>query len=233
MGRDAGEPFGVDSDIPRSDEPIDVDNAIGAAVDSRLDLKSLVAYGADAERQVSYARNQLLPQVDVNFALTRRETANSFGNSFGLDRFQFVTFFAISMPVDRTPQIVDYQNALIDRDRRRREVTQLRRRIADDVKHAVRERDRLVRSLAAAETSVQIGRKEVEVAQFRYERGLSNNLDVVTAESALLAAEARRIAALADSAVAKLSLRAMLGILDPRRDLGTAGVIPGITRTVP
>jgi outer membrane protein len=233
IGRDPGGPFDVDTEIPRSDEPIDVDNAVGAAMTSRLDLKSLIASGADAERQVSYARNQLLPQVDVNFALTRRETANTFASSFGLDRFQFVTFFAISMPVDRTPQIIEYQNALIDRDRRRREVTQLQRRIADDVKHAVRERDRLVRSLAAAETSVQIGRKEVEVAQLRYERGLSNNLDVVTAESGLLAAEARRIAALADSAVAKLSLRAMLGILDPRKDLGSAGVIPGATRTVP
>ena len=68
-------------------------------------------------------------------------------------------------------------------------------------------------------TSVEIGRKEVEVAQLRYERGLSNNLDVVTAESNLLTAESRRIATLADSAVARLSLRAMLGILDPRKDV--------------
>jgi outer membrane protein len=233
MGRDSGGSFDVETEIPRSDEPIDVDEAIGAAADSRLDLKSLVAYGADAERQVSYARNQLLPQVDVNLALTRRETANTFRNSFGLDRFQFVTFFTISMPVDRTPQIIDYQNALIDRDRRRREVTQLRRRIADEVKRGVRERDRLVRSLAAAETSVQIGRKEVEVAQLRYERGLSNNLDVVTAESGLLAAEARRIAALADSALAKLSLRAILGILDPRNGLGSTTVLPVAARGVP
>ena len=64
-----------------------------------------------------------------------------------------------------------------------------------------------------------LGRKEVEVAQLRYERGLSNNLDVVTAESNLLTAESRRIAVLADSAVARLSLRAMLGILDPRKDV--------------
>jgi outer membrane protein len=232
-GRDAGGSFDVETVIPSSDEPIDLDDAIGAAVESRLDLKSVAAYAADADRQVSYARNQLLPQVDVNLALTRRETANTFRNSFGLDRFQFVTFFTISMPVDRTPQIVDYQNALIDRDRRRREVTQLQRRIADDVKRGVRERDRLVRSLAAAETSVLIGRKEVEVAQLRYDRCLSNNIDVVTAESGLLAAEARRIAALADSAVATLSLRALLGILDPRKDLGSTTVIPIAARSVP
>jgi outer membrane protein TolC len=87
------------------------------------------------------------------------------------------------------------------------------------VKRAVRERDRLERTLVAADMSVEIGRREVEVAQERYERGLSNNLDVVTAESNLLTAESRRIATLADSAVARLSLRAILGILDPRKDV--------------
>ena len=67
-----------------------------------------------------------------------------------------------------------------------------------------------------AETTIAIARKEVEVAQLRYERGLSNNLDVVTAEGNLLAAESRRIQALADSAVAALSLNATLGTLNPR-----------------
>ena len=45
------------------------------ALDNRLDLKSRAAASADADHQVRFARNQLLPQVDVNFALTRRETA--------------------------------------------------------------------------------------------------------------------------------------------------------------
>ena len=152
-------------------------------------------------------------------AMTRRQTADSFSTSFGLDKFQAATFFSISSPVDRTPGLIDFQNALIDRDRRKRDAATLQRRIADDVKRAIRERDRLERTLVAADTSVEIGRKEVEVAQLRYERGLSNNLDVVTAESNLLTAESRRIATLADSAVARLSLRAMLGILDPRKDV--------------
>ena len=219
IGHPAGETFEVDAEIPRTPDAIDVDDAVGTAVGHRLDLKILAASGADADRQVSFARNQLLPQVDVNFVLTRRETASSFARSFGVDGFRFATFFNISTPVDRTPQIVEYQNALIDRDRRKREAATLQRRIADDVKRAIRERDRLLRTLVAAETSVEIGRKEVEVAQLRYERGLSNNLDVVTAESNLLTAESRAVAVLADSAVARLSLRAMLGTLDPRQDV--------------
>ena len=123
------------------------------------------------------------------------------------------------MPVDRTPQTVEYQNAVIDRDRRQRDVETMRRRIADDVRRQVRQRDRVVRNLAAAEANLQLAQQEVEVAKLRYERGLSNNLDVVTAETNLLNVESTRILALAELAVARLSLRATLGVLDPRKDV--------------
>ena len=228
MGRPSDQPFDVQPDIPRpGTEPIDVSNAIGIALANRLDLKSRAAASIDAENQVRFSRNQLLPQVDVNLALTRRQTSDTFRDSFGLDGYQFATFFTIAMPVDRTAQQIEYQSAVLDRDRRRREIATLERQIADDVKVAVRERDRLVRGVLAAETSVDIGRRELEVAELRYQNGLSNNLDVVTAESGLLAAEGRRIQALADAAVARLRLRALLGVLDPRADIeGSTAVLP-------
>ncbi len=223
MGRPANRTFEVQADIQRPDaEPIDTDRATAIALASRLDLKSRTAASADADNQVRFSRNQLLPQVDVNFALTRRETAKTFRDSFGVDGYQFATFFTIAMPVDRTAQQVEYQSAVLDRERQKREIATLERQIADDVKRAIRDRDRMLRGVMAAETSVEIGKREVEVAELRYQNGLSNNLDVVTAESALLAAEGRRIQALADSAVARLRLRAILGVLNPRTDLGVS-----------
>lgn len=218
IGRDAGTPLDVVAEIPRTVDEMSAADAVTMALDSRLDLQGAAAAAADAERAVSYAGNQLLPQVDVSLALTRRQTADHFGGSFGLDGYQFATFFNISMPVDRTPQSVEYQNALIERDRRRRDIETIRRRIGDDVRRVIRERDRALRNLAGAETNVTIARQEVDVAQFRYERGLSNNLDVVTAETGLLDAESRRILTHADLAVIRLRLRATLGILDPRAD---------------
>jgi outer membrane protein TolC len=225
MGRAAGERFEVLHEIPAPEtSPMDVDNAIAIALATRLDLQGRAADSADADRYVSYARNQLLPQVDVNLALTRRQTTDTFARSFGLDGFQFATFFTIAMPVDRTAQLIDFQNAVIDRDRRKRDLATLERQVADDVRRSIRERDRLLRNVIAAETNVAISRREVEVAQLRYERGLSNNLDVVTAESGLLMAESRRIQALADSAVARLRLRAVIGVLNPRIDIDPPGV---------
>ncbi|MGB7218397.1 MAG: TolC family protein [Vicinamibacterales bacterium] len=219
LGRESGTGLDVATEIPKDVDPIAADAAVATALDKRLDLQSAVAAAAEADRATAYSRNQLLPQVDVNLAMTRRQTADGFANSFGLDNFKAVTFLSISMPVDRTPGNIEYQNTLIDRDRRRREIETLQRRIRDDVRRAVRQRDRVLRNLAAAETSVEIGQKEVEVAQFRYERGLSNNLDVVTAEASLLAAESRRISALADAATSRIGMRAVLGLLDPRTDI--------------
>ena len=227
LGRSTTEPFVVEAAIARPGiDPIDVPSATSIALANRLDLRSRIAASADADNQIRFSRNQLLPQVDVNFALTRRETAPTFRDSFGLEGYKFATFFTIAMPVDRTAQQVEYQSALLDRDRRRRDTTTLERQIADNVKQVVRERDRLVRSLAAAENGVELSRREVDVAQLRYENGLSNNLDVVTAEAGLLQAESRRIQALADSAVARLRLRAVLGVFNPRTDMsGTASIV--------
>lgn len=229
MGRKSDGLLEVEGEIPRTTvESIDADRAVALALSSRLDLKSRTAARADADRQAQFARNQLLPQVDVNLALTRRETSSTLARSFGLDGYQFATFFTIAMPVDRTTQQIDYQNAILDRNRRAREIETLERQIADDVRRAIRDRDRLLRSLTAAETSVTIAKGEVEVAELRYERGLSNNLDVVNAEADLLGAESRRIQALADAAVTRLRLRATLGVFDPRRDVSTTAAEPGI-----
>ena len=227
MGRDKTEPFTVEAIVPRPGlDPIDVTSATAIALANRLDLKSRIAASDDAENQIRFSRNQLLPQVDVNFALTRRETAPGFRESFGLDGYKFATFFTIAMPVDRTTQQVEYQSAMIDRERRRREAETLVRQIVDNVKQIVRERERLIRNVAAAENGVDLSRREVDVAQLRYENGLSNNLDVVTAEAGLLQAESRRIQALADSAVAGLRLRAVLGVFNPRTDMsGSTNVL--------
>jgi outer membrane protein TolC len=219
IGRPSGDPFEVVGAIPQHVDTLSADDAVAIALSRRLDLESAVSAAEEADHAVAFSRNQLLPQVDVNAALTRRQTSPTFLKSFGADHYQGAMFFTIAMPVDRTSEQVEYQNALVDRDRRRRDLDLLRRRISDDARHAIRNRDRVVRTLRAAEESVAIGQQEVEVAQLRSERGLSNNLDVVAAEANLLAMQGRRLSALADLAVVNFSLRATIGILDPRKDL--------------
>jgi outer membrane protein len=218
--------FQVVSEIPVTTETVELDRSIETALSTRLELSTASEALAEAERAADYDRNQLLPQFDLNLALTRRQVAQNFRSSFGLNKFDPALFFAVSMPVDRTAQTIGYHSTLIERDRRRREIETLRRQIVEQVRRAVRQQSRLAKGLEVANASVEFAEKEVEVATLRYQRGLSNNLDVVNAEEALLSARSRRISLLAEMAVARLSLRAALGTLDPRRDLKPAEAQP-------
>src|SRR5207244_3416866 len=71
IGRSGDEAFDVVGDIPKAVDLISTDEAARIAVDKRLDLKRSTVAVDEAERAISYTRNQLLPQLDVNFSLTR------------------------------------------------------------------------------------------------------------------------------------------------------------------
>ncbi len=226
IGRPQGEPLAVVSAIPNEVDQTPADEAVRLALATRSDLILAQRQTGDTDAAIAFARNQLLPQVDLNLALTRRRTGDSLVRSFGLDGYQFAAFFNIAMPVDRTPQLVEFQNALIDRDQRRRDLDSLERRIGDDIRRLIRDRERVQRNLAAAEANVSLAQQEVNVARLRYDRGLSNNLDVVTAESNLLGAESSVMLAAVDLAMNRLRLRAAMGVLDPLRDTASTTIAP-------
>ncbi len=219
MARDADDDFRVAAEIEARSEPVTSDEAVRLALANRIELRDAQAAVDEADRDIRFARHQLLPQLDVSLALTRRETADSFRDAFGLDRFEPVTFFSVSTPLDRTPELTGLHTAVIERDRRARTRDTLRRRIAQDARRAVRLQQRLANRLQSADVSVEFAEREVELATLRFQRGLSNNLDVVNAQANLLNATSRRLAVLADLAVARLDLRAVLGTLDVRRDI--------------
>jgi len=203
LGYDWDYLFSVAPGIPIPEaSAITTDEAIAQARVNRLELQTALAAVDNAARAVAAARNQLLPQVDINATFTRRETADTLRESFGVDKFQFASFLSVSMPVDRTPQQTALRTAAMTLSRQ-----------------AVRQQNRLRQALVIADTQISFAAQEVELAAFRYQRGLSNNLDVVNAEANLLAGRAGRVGLLAQLAVARLQLRATLGILDPRRDV--------------
>ncbi len=220
VGEGAEFDFEVDPEIPKGGGSMPSEDAVKIALERRLELRGAAEALAESERAAAFANNHLLPQVDVNLTVTQRDTSNSLASSFKLDNFRFATFFAISLPSDRTSQKIEFHNALIERDRRRRALETLRMRIAEEARRAVRQQQRLLKALEMADTSVEFAGKELEVADLRHQRGLSNNLDVVNAEGSLLAAEGRRLSVQAELAAARLGLRATLGTLDPRKDIG-------------
>ena len=219
IDRDVDYDFRVQADIDTQTERVAPEVAVRLALENRVELREAGDAIGEAERDVEYARHQLLPQVDVNLALTRRESADTLRSAFGFDRFEPVTFFSVSTPLDRTAEAVAVRTAMMERDRRVRARETLRRRIAQEARRAVRQQERLLNRMESAAVTVEFAQREMDLATLRFQRGLSNNLDVVNAQTALLNATNRRLGVVADLAVTRLALRATLGTLDVRRDI--------------
>ena len=219
MSRDLDYEFRVVAEFEARPEPMAPEVAVAVALERRVELRGADARVEEAERDVRYARHQLLPQLDVSMALTRRETGDGLRDAFGVDGFEPVIFFSVSTPLDRTAENSALQTAVMERGRRIRTRETLRRRITQEARRAVRLQQRLANRLEMAEVSVEFARRETELATLRFQRGLSNNLDVVNAQAALLNATNRRLAVQADLAVSRLTLLATLGTLDVRRDI--------------
>jgi outer membrane protein len=219
IGRGPEFDFSVEGDIPLVASPPDISNATALALGNRLELITAQSAVREAERAVSLAKNDALPQVDVNLALTRRDVSNTLGTGFGLNDFHLATFLGVVLPLDRTPGSVARERSTVELDRRKRDLQTLTFKIETEVRRAFRQDARLTKDLELADTSVRFAEQEAELANLRYERGLSNNLDVVNAESNLLVTRARRLGILGQLAVARLQLRATEGILDPRTDV--------------
>ena len=212
--------FRVISDIPAPGDFGVLSEATAMALANRAEVALARAAIDDAERSAAVARNALLPQLDAGVAVTRRETADRLGASFGLDRFRFATFFEMSTPIDRTPQRVALQSALIEVRRRQRDLEAQERQIQLEVRSVHRQAARVQRALELSESRVGLARQELEAATYRYGAGLADTFDMVTAETNLLAAEAAELGLRSQLAIAWLRLRAALGVLDPRRDIG-------------
>ena len=216
LGHD--EDFRVDMEIPR---PLDLptpDEAATIAVENSLEIQIARDAITEAERAVAHAKNQMLPQLDLGVAAFRGKTSDRISDTFGANDYEVTTFIAASAPVDRTSETIAFNNALIDRDRRRRDLARLQRQAASNARRAARQLTRLFRTLELGESRAQFAENELEVATARYQLGFANNLDVVNAELNLLTTQSRVIAILANLAVARVQLRDAMGILNPRQD---------------
>jgi outer membrane protein TolC len=219
IGRRPGQRLSVVVPEPAPGPQVNVEEALETALTHRSEVTVADEAVVVQMRAVSAARNQLLPRVDLGVAVTRRATASSLGASLGLYDFEPAAFASVSMPLDRTGESVALQSAILEQERRERERDVIRDRVTVDVRQAVRRLARSETTRQLARTSVELAEREVEVAAFRYQRGLSNNLDLVSAHNTLQESQAQEIAAQAEIALARLALLAATGRLDPRKDV--------------
>jgi outer membrane protein TolC len=201
----------LEDELADDEEPLEV--LIERARGRRLELQESRDQVQDAERSFSLARQNLLPQLDMNLSLTQGGLGTTFANAFGTDR-RVNVFFSASYPVERSTERASRAVAEIEVAARTRNVRQQELQVEGEVRAAVRELERIRKSVELQKKGVEVADQQRRLATLRYQRGLGSNFDVVDAEGSLVLARSALVNLLTSYRVARIELQRVTGRLD-------------------
>jgi outer membrane protein TolC len=199
-------------------EPLEA--LIARAFESRLDLKEVRDQIHDAERSAALARQSLFPQLDLNLGFSQTGLGPSYSDSVRAGAGRFDVFLSTSYPFERSSDRATRAIAEIDVAARRRALAQRELEIAAEVRGAVRNIERIRKSVDLQRKGVDFATQQLRLATLRYQRGLASNFDIVDAEGSLLSSRTALVGLLADYQVARIQLLRVVGTLDVVREFG-------------
>ncbi len=191
---------------------------ISRALKTRLDLKESHDQIADARRSAGLAKQDLLPQLDLNVEITRFGFGPTFGQSLRAMDQRVDVFLTTSYPLESAAArarkaTADLRVAGAQRSYRQRELE-----VEAEVRAAVRDLERMMKSVQLQKTNVELATQQQRLAILRYQRGLATNFDVVEAEESLVTARAALVNLLAEFQIGRVHLLRTTGDLDPFKE---------------
>ena len=91
------------------------------------------------------------------------------------------------------------------------QIADLRRGIEEDIREALLNLDSAREQVAVAREGQELARRELEMAQDRFQSGTANNVEVITAQDELARAEENYILAVSSHVDAKFALARAMG----------------------
>ena len=213
--------------LPGEDEPVEI--LVQRAVQNRLELRETRDQLDDAKRAAALARQNLLPQLDLGVGVTRIGFGPTYSDAYKLADTRVSVFVTSSYPLERSNERAASAVAALEVDARERAVRQREMEIESEVRSALREMERIRKSVELQRQGVEIAAQQRRLAVLRYQRGLASNFDVVDAESSLVLARSSLVGLLTSYNVARLDLKRVVGSLDVDKEFaeGPAEAAPG------
>jgi outer membrane protein len=200
-------------DLPEAlPQPLPV--LVARALATRVDLMETRDQVDDARRGASLAKQNLLPQLDLNLGVTKEGFGTTFSSAWNAGDQRVNLFFTASYPVERSADLVGKALADLAVTGVRRRLRQQELEIESQVRSAVRELDQVRKSVLLQRQGVDIAQQQRRLATLRYQRGLASNFDVVDAESSLVLARSALVSLLTRYQIARVELLRVTGELD-------------------
>jgi outer membrane protein TolC len=135
-------------------------------------------------------------------------------------------FLSTSYPLDRSSENASFAMSQIDLAARRRQMRLVEYNIANEVRAAARNLERVGKSIVLQERNTEFAEKQMRLATLRYQRGLASNFDIIDAENNLIQARSNYVSLLSDHHVALIELKRVTGSLDVAAEFAPGNSLP-------
>ena len=191
---------------------VNVEESLTRAYELRPEIKENQFTTASRRVVYQYARNQVLPQFDLNLGYNVAGAAGTLVNPTpGLSSTNFSDAlqqvfrndfpgwnigFTIGVPVFNFSARSEARRAKLDLQASQSTEAQTRQNIAVDVRTAARAIDTAAKDIAATKTAREAAEENVNAERKRYENGMTTNFQVLQVQQQLSDARARELQAL-------------------------------------
>jgi outer membrane protein TolC len=183
----------------------EIDALVPAALEARADYLSLQSQrqGLVEQQRASHARYYPKLSVNGNFG----EIGRSIGSVASTGLIQGQIDFTI-FDRDRNGEALELASRVKRIDD---QIADLRRGIDEDIRAALLNLDSANEQVAVAREGEELARRELQMAQDRFQSGTANNVEVITAQDELARAEENYILAVSSHVDAKFALARAMG----------------------
>lgn len=191
----------------------DPESAVEVALANRLDYITQKDRLVDSERGVRIAKNNLLPDLDLNLGYNLSTDADpSFGNQ-KFDNRSYSAGLSLEIPIDRMSERNSWRRAEIGHEATLRSFDEFKDSLVVGVVSSLRALKRQRRTLEIKEQQIEDAARNVRIAELRFERGEIGNRDLLENQQNLLDARNALIDEKVNYEITRLELLKDLGIL--------------------
>ena len=185
--------------------PIRVDDVLPAALRERPDYQSLLRQRESLREQQRASQARYLPRMDAS------GNYGGIGRNPGSIRSTGAAQLSLSITVfdrDREGESAQLAAQLRALDS---QLNDARLGVEQDLRQAVLDLDSAAEEVTVSQAALDLAQKELELAQLRFSQGVTNNIEVTTAQDALARAQQNSIVALTHHADARIALARAMG----------------------
>ncbi len=186
-------------------ESADADQALHTALEARSDYAALLKQRDSLDEQLKASRARYLPTLSVNGDYGA--IGRGFGSLAGTGEIQG-TLTVTLFDRDRAGEKTELQSQV---KRLNAQIDDLSREIEQELRTALLNLDSTESQVTVTEAALHLAERELSLAQDRFRNGVTDNIEVVTAQASLASAQDDRIMALAQHADAIMALVRSLG----------------------